>query len=90
MFCLFCYWDSSPTVVGLIKSIRMRWAWHLARMGDGRGVYRVSVGMPEGKRPLARSGVCGRIILRWNLGKRDVGVWTGLGWLRIETGGEHS
>jgi hypothetical protein len=34
-------------------------------------------------------GVDGRIILRWNFRKWDVGVWTGLGWLRIETGGGH-
>jgi hypothetical protein len=34
-------------------------------------------------------GIDGRIILGWNFGKLDVGVWTGLGWLRIETGGRH-
>ena len=32
----------------------MRWAWHVARMGEGRGVYRVLVRKPEGKRPLGR------------------------------------
>jgi hypothetical protein len=37
----------------------------VARMGEGRGVYRVLVGTPEGKRPLERSGVGGRITLRW-------------------------
>ena len=36
----------------MIKSRKMRWAGHVARMGDGRGVYRVSVGNPEGKKPL--------------------------------------
>jgi hypothetical protein len=41
----------------------------------------------EGKRPLARSGICWRIILRWNFRKQDVGIWTGLGWPKIETGG---
>jgi hypothetical protein len=45
---------SSPTVVRVIKSRRMRWAEYVARMGEGRGVYRVSVGKPEGKRPLGR------------------------------------
>jgi hypothetical protein len=42
----------SPTIVRVIKSIRMRRAWHVARMG--RGVYRVLVGKPEGKRPPGR------------------------------------
>ena len=45
---------SSPNIVQVIKSRRMRWAGHVARMGDGRGVYRVLVGKPEGKRPLGR------------------------------------
>jgi hypothetical protein len=45
---------SSPNVVGVIKSRRVRWAGHVARMGEGRGVYRVFVGRPEGKRPLER------------------------------------
>ena len=38
----------------VIKLRRMRWAGHVARMGDVRGVYRVLVGKPEGKRPLGR------------------------------------
>jgi hypothetical protein len=50
------------------------------------GVYRVLVGKPEGKRPLGRPGIYGRIILRWILRNWDVGVWTGFGWLRIEAG----
>jgi hypothetical protein len=45
---------SSPTIVWVIKSRRMRWAGHVARMGEGRVVYRVLVGKPEGKRPLER------------------------------------
>jgi len=40
---------SSPNTVRVIKSRRMRWAGHAARMGEGRGVYRVLVGTPEGK-----------------------------------------
>jgi hypothetical protein len=43
---------SSPNIVRVIKSRRMRWAGHVACMGEGRGVYRVSVRRPEGKRPL--------------------------------------
>jgi len=44
----------SPNIVRVIKSRRMRWAGHVARMGEERGVYRVLVGKPEGKRPLGR------------------------------------
>jgi hypothetical protein len=45
---------SSPNIVRVIKSRRMRWAGHVARMEEGRGVYRVLIGRPEGKRPLGR------------------------------------
>ena len=45
---------SSPNIVWVIKSKRMRWAGHVARMGEERGVYRVLVGKPEGRRPLGR------------------------------------
>jgi hypothetical protein len=45
---------SSPNTVRVIKSIRIRWAEHIARMGERRGVHRVLVGTPEGKRPLRR------------------------------------
>jgi hypothetical protein len=55
--------------------------------GEERGVYRVLVGKPEGKRAVGRPIVDGRIILGWIFRKWNVGVWTGLGWLRIETGG---
>ena len=47
---LYC----SPNIVRVIKSRRMRWAWYVARMGEERGVYRVLVGKPEGRRPLGR------------------------------------
>jgi hypothetical protein len=45
---------SSPNIVRVIKSRRMRWAGHVARMGKERRVYRVLVGKPEGRRPLGR------------------------------------
>jgi hypothetical protein len=45
---------SSPNIVRVIKSRRMRWAGHMARMGEGRGAYRVLDGRHEGKRPLGR------------------------------------
>jgi hypothetical protein len=47
---LYC----SPNIVRVIKSRRMRWAGHVARMGERRGVLRVLVGRPGGKRPLGR------------------------------------
>ena len=45
---------SSPNIVRVIKSRRMRWAGHVLRMGEERGMYRVLVGKPEGRRPLGR------------------------------------
>jgi len=45
---------SSPNIVRVIKSRRMRWAGHVARMGEERGLYRVLVGKPEGKRLMGR------------------------------------
>ena len=45
---------SSPNIVRVIKSRRMRWTGHVARMSEERGVYRVLVGKPEGRRPLGR------------------------------------
>ena len=47
---LYC----SPNIIRVIQSRSMRWVEHLARMGERRGVYRVLVGRPEGKRPLGR------------------------------------
>jgi len=66
----------------------MRWAGHVARTGEGRGVHRVLVGKPEGKRPLGRPRLDGRIILRWIFGKWER-VETGWSWLRIGTDGGH-
>ena len=45
---------SSPNIVRVIKSRRMRWAGHVMRMAERRGIYRVLMGKPEGKRPLGR------------------------------------
>ena len=49
----------SPNIVRLIKSRRMRWAGHVALMGEERGAYRILVGKSEGKRPLGDLGVDG-------------------------------
>jgi hypothetical protein len=81
---------SSPSIIRIVKSRRMRSAGHVACMGEKRNAYRLLVGNPEGKRPL------GRPRRRWvdNI-TMDVGemgwdgvMWTGLVWLRIGTGGE--
>jgi hypothetical protein len=77
----------SPNIVRVIKSRRMRWAGHVARMSEERGVYRVLVGKPEGKDYWGDQGVDVWIILGWISKKWNVGIWTGLDWPRMETGG---
>ena len=78
---------SSPNIARVIKSRRMRWTGHMARMGEGRGVYRVLVGKPEGRRPLGRPRRRWVDNIRMHPQEVGVGIWTGLGWVRIETGG---
>ena len=56
-------------------------------MEEGRGVHKVLVGKPEGKRALGGQDVDGRIILRWIFRMWEGVVGTGWGWLRIGTGG---
>jgi hypothetical protein len=71
---------SSPNIVKVIKSRRIRWAEHVARMGEGRAVYRVLVGRPEGKRPL------GRPTRRWEdnikMDLREIGI-DGENWIQL-------
>jgi hypothetical protein len=73
-------WYYSPNIVRMIKSRRMRWAGHVARMGEGRGVYMVLVGRPEGKRPL------GRPRRRWEdnikMDLREIGI-DGANWIQL-------
>jgi hypothetical protein len=76
---------SSPNIIRMMKTRRMRWAGHVARMGE-TNAYRILVGKPEGMRPL------GRPRCRWvdsiKVDRREDGmVWTGLIWLRIGTSG---
>jgi hypothetical protein len=78
---------SSPDIIRQIKSRRMRWAGHVARMGEGRDVYRVLVGKPEGKRPLERPWRRRENGIKWTLGRLVGGVWSGFTWLRIGTVG---
>jgi hypothetical protein len=69
---------SSPNIIRVIKSRRMRWAGHVAQMGEGRCAYKILVGRPEGRRPL------GRPRCRWEdnikMGLKEVG-WGGMDWI---------
>jgi hypothetical protein len=69
---------SSPSIIRVIKSRRMRWAGHVARMRSNRTAYRILVGKPEGKRPL------GRPRRRWvdniKMDLREIG-WDGVDWI---------
>jgi hypothetical protein len=71
---------SSPGIIRQIKSRRMRWTGHVAPMGEGRNVYRVLVGKPEGKRPLERHQC------RWEdgikMGLREIGSG-GVEWIHL-------
>jgi hypothetical protein len=78
---------SSPDIIRQVKSRRMRWAGHVARMGEERKVYKVLVGMPEGKRPLGRPRCRWEDGIRMDLRKIGLGVWIGFDWLRTGTGG---
>jgi len=71
----------------MIKSRRMRWVGHVARMGEKGGVYRSLVGKPEGKRPLGRPRRRWEDNIKMDLQEVGCGVWTGSRWLRIGTGG---
>jgi hypothetical protein len=74
---------SSPDISRQTKSRRMRWAGHVARMGEGRNVYRPLVGKPEGKRPLERPRRRWENRVKMDLKKIGWGVWSGFTWLRI-------
>jgi len=60
---------SSPNIIWVIKSRRMKWAVHLACMGERKFAYRILIGKPEEKSHSEDPGVDGRIILRWILRK---------------------
>jgi hypothetical protein len=73
----------------MIKSIRMKWAGHVARMGERRGVYRVLMRKPEGKIPLGRLGRRWEGNIKMDLQEVRCGAWCGSNWLRIGAGGGH-
>jgi hypothetical protein len=74
---------SSPSIIRQFKSRRMRWAGHVARMGEGRNLYRVLVGKPEGKRPLERPRRRWEYGIKMDLRDTGWGVWSGFTWLMI-------
>jgi hypothetical protein len=71
---------SSQNIVRVIKSRRMRWAEHVAHVGEGRGVYRVLVERPEGKRPLGRSRRMWEDNIKLDL--REIGI-EGANWVQL-------
>jgi hypothetical protein len=71
---------SSPNIVRKVKSRRMRWAGHVACMGEGRGVYGVLSGRPEGKRPLERHRRRWEDNIKMDL--REVSI-DGANWIRL-------
>jgi hypothetical protein len=72
--------EIAPNIVRVIKSRRMRWAGHVARMGEDWGVCRVLMGKPEGKRPLERPRCRWVDNIRTDLQEMGYGYmdWTGL------------
>jgi hypothetical protein len=74
----------STSIIRMIKSRRMRWVGHVARMRERRNAYRILVGKPEGRRPL------GRPRRRWvdniKIDLREIG-WDGMGWYGLDRSG---
>jgi hypothetical protein len=75
---------SSPNIIRVIKSRRMRLKGHVARTGDRKGAYRPMVGKPMGKRQIGRPKLGWDDNIKMDL-KWDGRAWTGLIWLRIGT-----
>jgi hypothetical protein len=71
---------SSPNIIRQIKSRRMRWAVHVARMGEDIKVYKVLLGNPEGKRPLGRPRRRWEDGIRMDLG--EIGLWS-VDWIQL-------
>ena len=80
---------SLPNIVRVVKSRRMRWAGHVADMGEGRGLYRALVGKPEKKRPLGRPRRRWEDNIKMDLQEVGGGCGDWMDWLRIGTGVGH-
>ena len=80
---------SSPNIVRVIKSKRIGWAGHVALMGEERGCIGSCWRKRRERDHRGDLGVDGWKVLRWFSRRWDVGMWTGLGWPRILTGGGH-
>ena len=78
---------SLPNIVRAVKSRRMIRAVHVGCMGEGRGMHRVLVGKPEGKRLLGRPRRRWEDNIKIDLQEVEYGLWTGWSWLRVGTGG---
>jgi hypothetical protein len=80
---------SSPNIFREIKIENNEMGRACSTNGEGRGVFRVLVGRHEGKRPLERPRRTWESNIKMDRQEVGCGVWTGLSWLRIETGGRH-
>jgi hypothetical protein len=78
---------SSPDIIRVIKSRRLRWAGNVVRMGERRGADRVLVGKPEGRGALGTPRRIWEDNIKIDLREIGCGAWTGSMWLRIGTGG---
>jgi hypothetical protein len=74
---------SSPSIIRMTKSGRMRWAGHVTRMGEKRNAYRILVGKPEGKRPLGRPRR--RLVDNIKMDLGEIG-WDGKDWIDLAQG----
>ena len=80
---------SLPNIVRVVKSRRMRWAGHVTRMGEDRGMHSVLWGSLRERGHWEDQDVDGKITLRWIFRKLEGVVGTGWSWFRIGTGGGH-